>query len=435
MITVGPMALNQPQAADPMEPFFLGTQSGGGYWTDISRLSSHDHSGGLMGAAVAVNIPDGSITAADLDPSVLAPYALVDGSKPFTGQVTMQADAVVRDALYFGQQGTALAPDVTLSRTGAGALRVDTHLGVGVNPAAWAGTYRALQVGVGGSLYGTTNLDTVGLGANMYSDGTTNRAIATGAAATLGVGSAGGLEFYTAPSVAAGAALAFTRRAQIAPTGTLTLTPDAASGAIIANGLITTQGNSGVGAAGFQCVDRTGGVAATSLYNDGGVWYLHQSGVGTILGGNNVTLNATADNRAALGASAQRWTVVYAVAGAINTSSRDLKEGITPLSPERAMQAVRDTEAVTFDYVAPTRGPEWYDLPDDPEQAEQVLQQRLTAAPLEAAARHQHGFIAEAADELFLVGPGQTSPGSSIGVLLAALQQLDARVQTLEGAA
>ena len=59
------------------------------------------------------------------------------------------------------------------------------------------------------------------------------------------------------------------------------------------------------------------------------------------------------------------------------------------------MEAVRNTEAVTFDYLAPTRGPEWYDLPDDPEQAEQVLQQRLTAAPLEAAARHQHGFIAE----------------------------------------
>ena len=86
------------------------------------------------------------------------------------------------------------------------------------------------------------------------------------------------------------------------------------------------------------------------------------------------------------------------------------------------MQAVRNTEAVTFDYVAPTRGPEWYDLPDDPEQAEAVLQQRLTAAPLEAAARHQAGFIAEDADELFLVGEGQTSPGNSVGVLLAALQ-------------
>ena len=80
--------------------------------------------------------------------------------------------------------------------------------------------------------------------------------------------------------------------------------------------------------------------------------------------------------------------------GTINTSSREYKEGITPLDPQRAMEAVRNTEAVTFDYVAPTRTAEWYDLPDDPEQAEQVLAQRLTAAPWRRR-RHQHGFIAE----------------------------------------
>ena len=97
-----------------------------------------------------------------------------------------------------------------------------------------------------------------------------------------------------------------------------------------------------------------------------------------------------------LGHPSIRWAQVCAVAGTINTSSAAVKEGITPLDPSRAMQAVRATEAVTFDYLAPTRGPEWYDLPDDPEQAEAVLQQRLTAAPLEAAAQapgrlHQRG--------------------------------------------
>jgi hypothetical protein len=138
------------------------------------------------------------------------------------------------------------------------------------------------------------------------------------------------------------------------------------------------------------------------------------------------------DNSLACGHTSVRWTYVAAVNGAIQTSSQDFKEGITPLSPERAMDAVRNTEAVTFDYVAPTRGPEWYDLPDDPEQAEAVLQQRLTAAPLEAAARHQHGFVAEQADGLFLVGEGQTSPGSSVGVLLAALQNIDQRLSALE---
>ena len=65
------------------------------------------------------------------------------------------------------------------------------------------------------------------------------------------------------------------------------------------------------------------------------------------------------------------------------------------------MEAVRNTEAVTFDYVAPTRGPEWYDLPDDPEQAEQVLAQRLTAAPLEAAAQAPGRVHREEADPTF----------------------------------
>jgi hypothetical protein len=402
MITVGPMALNQPQAADPMEPFFLGTQSGGGYWTDMSRISSHDHSGGLMGAPVAVNIPDGSITAADLDPSVLAPYALVDGSKPFTGQVTMQADAVVRDALYFGQQGSALAPDVTLTRTGVGALRVDTHLGVGVNPVAWLANYRAVQVGQGGALFsGADNANTI-LGQNVHyaTDGQAKALFA--AEAALVELNFGTVAIKTAPSVAAGAAQTFTTRASIAPIGTLTLTPDAGQSAIAS-------------AAGQQL-------------------QITSNGLNYVFGGAGQTFYPGADASVQLGAASVRWVSVWSSTGTIQTSSADMKEGITPLSPERAMQAVRDTQPVTFDYVAPTRTAEWYDLPDDPEQAEQVLQQRLTAAPLEAAARHQAGFVAEQADELFLVGEGQTSPGNSVGVLIAALQHIDQRLTALEGA-
>jgi len=201
--------------------------------------------------------------------------------------------------------------------------------------------------------------------------------------------------------VAAGAAQTFTTRASIAPTGTLTLTPDAGQ---------------------------------ATIYRPPGQNMRLAVGPGHAVEFEANYLTPVVDNTTQIGASSARYTIVYATTGAINTSSQEYKEGITPLSPERAMQAVRDTEAVTFDYVAPTRGPEWYDLPDDPEQAEAVLQQRLTAAPLEAAARHQHGFVAEQADELFLVGEGQTSPGSSIGVLLAALQQLDHRVSQLEGA-
>jgi hypothetical protein len=124
--------------------------------------------------------------------------------------------------------------------------------------------------------------------------------------------------------------------------------------------------------------------------------------------------------------------------GTINQSSREAKEAISPLDPAAAMAAVRNTQPVTFDYRPPPRPEGWYDLPDDPEQAEQALLQRLTAAPLEAGARHQAGFVLGSpdypTDPLFETGEGQSNAANSVGVLLAALRDLDARVQTLEGA-
>jgi hypothetical protein len=140
-----------------------------------------------------------------------------------------------------------------------------------------------------------------------------------------------------------------------------------------------------------------------------------------------------ADNSNHLGyASTNRWVAVYAVNGTIQTSSQEFKEGITPLDPALALEAVRATPAVTFTYTAPEKPPEYYDLPDDPEQAQQVLEQRLRSAPLEAAARAQAGFVAEDAHELFLVGEGQTAASNTCGVLLAALQALDTRITALE---
>ena len=207
---------------------------------------------------------------------------------------------------------------------------------------------------------------------------------------------------------------AFTTHLALGQAGTLTLTADAGPAAVVAN----------VGGGGALTVDRNPTLWYPRLTASPGHWLEVNSGA----------LAPTTDNAIVLGYTANRWYAVYAVAGAINTSSREVKEGITPLDPARAMEAVPEHGGGDLRLLAPTRGPEWYDLPDDPEQAEAVLAQRLTAAPLEAAARHQHGFIAEDCDPLFLVGEGQTSPGSSIGVLLAALQNIDSRLAALEGA-
>jgi hypothetical protein len=315
-----------------------------------------------------------------------------------------------------------LGGDATLARTGPGALRADTHLGVGVSPPTDANAqWPLVRVGASGSVTGNPGNQAM-LSSNAYqATGVGWRPIAAGTAgAVLEVGPAG-WAVHTTSAVALGSSPVFTTRAQIAPTGTLTLTPDAGQATINGGGTAPFTLTTGTMAAANARL-----YAANALELVGGGGQLLLSSAATIVG-------PPTDGTQYLGWTSTRWASVYAVTGTIQTSSQEFKEGITPLSPERAMQAVRDTEAVTFDYVAPTRGPEWYDLPDDPEQAEAVLQQRLTAAPLEAAARHQAGFIAEAADELFLVGEGQTSPSHTAGILLAALQQLDQRVQALEG--
>jgi len=144
------------------------------------------------------------------------------------------------------------------------------------------------------------------------------------------------------------------------------------------------------------------------------------------------------DNAVSCGHTSVRWTYVAAVAGAINTSLAEAKTDITPLDPAAALAAVLATDPVVFDYKPPARPPEWYELPDDPEQAEAVLYQRLTSRPLEAAARHQHGFVLHDAtgtyhtDPAFETGSGQSSPQNSVGLLIGALHELARRVTALE---
>src|SRR4030095_4967210 len=99
-IQIGPMGLLGSEPLDNYMGYMAGLNPDGGEHTNWTRLSTHDHSGGQNGVPITtITIPDGSITTADLDPSVLAPYALVDGSKAFTGQVTVQANAVVNGTL------------------------------------------------------------------------------------------------------------------------------------------------------------------------------------------------------------------------------------------------------------------------------------------------------------------------------------------------
>ena len=88
----------------------------------------------------------------------------------------------------------------------AGNLRVDTHLGVGVNPAAThSPVYRALQVGSSGGVlgYAGTDASVVYLAGNTFYDGTNERALIARPGVRLDLVD-GQVLVKTAPSVAAG---------------------------------------------------------------------------------------------------------------------------------------------------------------------------------------------------------------------------------------
>jgi hypothetical protein len=502
-VLVGTMQLPVPEDADLVRAYLNGTHVSGGLWTGLTRASDHDHTGGVNGKPISVSsIPDGSITAGKLDPSVLLPYALVDGSKPFTGQVAMNSDAIVRDRLYFGAKPAGVA-DATLQRTGAGALRVDNRLGVGVDPIAWGAGHRALQVGGQGALWGdtgTTGAEAAYLSINTYFDGTSFRALGTSGGASLLRLQQGTLAYQTAPTAAQFGALTFTTRASIAPTGTLTLTPDAGTRALSAVGQAVISGSGGsleiedragpgtgryqwlaqggtftiydarqgktrldVGATGTLTLTPDAGQAA--LVRPGGDMILSSGGHIWAAPGVGGAHLPQVDNAHTSGHAAYRWSAVYAVAGAINTSSQEFKEGITPLSPAECYQAAKDVRWYEYAYrppvyTAPEPPPDIaYDAADDNEtKAEKKAARDEAEAASKAAhlkmvaetapARHQRGFVfpvdgAEAKDELggtlppvpdlFGLSDRQsTTPQADLATLGAALQELIRRFEIVE---
>ncbi len=310
--------------------------------------------------------------------------------------------------LTFGPGGTT-APDATLQRTGAGALRVDTNLGVGVTPAAWGTGHRAVQVGGAGAVWadaaGAASPVTF-LSQNTYYDGTAFKAIENKPAVLLQLSGNGTLTYGAAPAVAVGASQTFANRAVIGATGTLTLTPDAGAQTLV------------------------GGNASDHFRISAAANAILFTSPASIVGPAN-------DGSTNLGSPGGRWGTVYAAVGTISTSAVDQKTSITPLDPAQAMDAVRATTPCTFDYLAPTRDADWYELPLDPEDAERVLYDRLVNGPLEQAARHQAGVVLNSPDHpcdpLFQTGEGQTNAANSVGILLAALKQLDQRVSALGG--
>jgi hypothetical protein len=158
------------------------------------------------------------------------------------------------------------------------------NVGVGVPPSAWSSTYKAIQMGAGGSFStGSSSITYSAIGANYFDNGA-SRYIGTGAA-TLYAQNAGQHIFYTAPLGTAGNAITFTQAMTLTASGRLMLgiaTPVQSAFSSISydsgahnSGLnISESTNAGsntfivfqVGSAGYTCgaIQRVGSTAAVT---------------------------------------------------------------------------------------------------------------------------------------------------------------------------
>jgi hypothetical protein len=93
-------------------------------------------------------------------------------------------------------------------------------IGLGVTPSAWDTSFKALQIGIGTSLYNNSSANGTFLGSNLYYDGTNNRYIATGTANAYGQTS-GEHKWFIAASGTAGDVITFTQSMTLTASGQL----------------------------------------------------------------------------------------------------------------------------------------------------------------------------------------------------------------------
>jgi hypothetical protein len=291
--------------------------------------------------------------------------------------------------------GASAVQDTFLKRTGTGALRVDTHLGVGVNPAAWASSIRAVQVGDAGAFRGGTGTNVV-LASNTFHDGTNQRPLVGGSGASQWILNANTAELYTAPAVGAGVNQTFTARLSVAPTGTLTLTPDAATAHIV--GALASGSFS---LAPWTELDQNSLRIRASTY------------ISVDPLGNYFLPLRT--NAIYLGSGSNYWVAVHAQTGTIQPSHVSTKEHFVRLAPAACVEAVLTTDWLEFDYKTPEP------LEGAPEPSEEQRAQ-------DAAIRHQRGYVLGsdeyATSDLFGMGDRKSaSPSTDLAVVACALQQ------------
>lgn len=301
------------------------------------------------------------------------------------------------------------------------------NAGLGATPSAWHPARIALQLGGAAALTGNAGSLGTQWSENNYLDASVvDRAIMTGVSTKLSLGYvAGALTFSNAPSVAAGAAQTFTTRLSVGATGTTTLTPDAATAALVfGNGRLQDSGN-------------------PEVYTAGAQMYFGRKASYTYLYGNSVIVGAAgggamypdADGAYVFGLPGSRWATMYSTVGAINTSHVSTKENFAALDSASCAEAVLGTDWLSFDYKAPP-APEPAPIPEGETEEEAAVREEVEAARQQQwaeseeagrIARHQNGYVLgsgeyQTADLFGLSDRTSANVNSDLAVVACALQ-------------
>jgi hypothetical protein len=328
------------------------------------------------------------------------------------------------------------------------------NLGVAAAPSAFAGSYRGLQLGTGMTLWsyfqGAVNAM---IGVNNWYDGTNHRAIIAGAGANINMNSTGNFVFHNIPAVAAGGVQTPVARFTIAPNGTVTMNPD--NGALVIGGgganarVHCTTGNIELNAVGgiiYPVPDsaialgwntnRWSNVYASGVHGGPGNLYLRGAGSGISAFSSPYFMPETDAGQNLGYPSSGRWANLYIYYAPTVGSHADMKENFAPLDPTACVQAVLNTDWISYDYKQQPPPPRREDEEDEAYQARLDEHQKMLADT--DFSRHQKGYALghpeyKVADMFGTSDRANRSDGADLGVVACALQDALRRLAALEG--
>jgi hypothetical protein len=169
----------------------------------------------------------------------------VTDNGPISGTLKALSDGLGNDSALALSTGAA---SIT------GTLAVSANTGIGTAISSWDGTFRALQIGLGTTIYNNSTVNGSFLGSNYFYNGTNNIYKNTGTASAYGQVN-GTHTFFSAASGTAGDAVTFSEKMTITSTGNVGIGTSSVTS-------LLTLGNSYIGGGAYEALRSTGSPTA-----------------------------------------------------------------------------------------------------------------------------------------------------------------------------